>query len=146
MTSFQTAVTPSRRAGNRFISAVRRALQKAFAEEASKRGLTQAELARRLGVNRSVVTRELRGVENLTLRSVAELAFGMGRRAELTLAEPVIKVGDNGGNVSDGVAPVVVTPAGLSFAKASSAKRLVDGTATAAAGVSVKSKIVVSSQ
>jgi len=95
MSSFQTAVTPSRRAGNRFISAVRRTLQKAFAEEASKRGLTQAEIARRLGVNRSVITRELRGVENLTLRSVAELAHGMGRRAELVLTEPSLQVGAN---------------------------------------------------
>jgi hypothetical protein len=95
MQSFQTRVTPNRRAGNRFIASVRRALQRAFDDEASKQGLTQAEVARRRGVNRSVVTRELRGVENLTLRSVAELAWAMGRRAELVLAEPVQQPGQN---------------------------------------------------
>lgn len=111
MSSFQTAVTPSRRAGNRFISAVRRALQKALAEEAAKRGLTQAEVARKLGVNRSVVNRELRGVENLTLRSVAELAFGMGRRAELVLTEPAVRVGQNS-YVMNASAPLTTSAVG----------------------------------
>ena len=95
MSLFQTGVGPSRRAGNRFISAVRRALQTAFAEEAKKNGLSQAELARRRGVNRSVVTRELRGVENMTLRSVAEAAWAMGRVAKLEIVAPAQPHGQN---------------------------------------------------
>ena len=144
MSSFRTAVTPSRRAGNRFISAVRRTLQKAFTDEAAKSGLTQAELARRLGVHRSIVTRELRGVENLTLRSVAELAFGMGRRAELTLVEPGIKLGTNMSYDIGGAG--VTSPPGQVPAKTSSASVSVDSTATIAKGGNITSKVLVSDQ
>lgn len=78
MPSFQIAVSPKRRAAVRFISDVRRALQRALIEAANSSGLTQAEIARRLEIDRSVVNRELRGAENLSLGRVAELAWAMG--------------------------------------------------------------------
>ncbi len=43
-------------------------------------GLTQAEVARRLGKSRSFVCEALGGDRNLTLRTVAELADAMGQR------------------------------------------------------------------
>ena len=48
MTSFQISVTPSRRAAARFVMRVRRAFQKALAEEGCASGLTQSEIAQRL--------------------------------------------------------------------------------------------------
>lgn len=95
MTSFQISLTPSRRAATRFIGSVRRALQKALVDEGKKSGLTQAEVARRIGVHRSIINRELRGVENLSLGRVAELAWAMGRKPTLELVETAAPSGAN---------------------------------------------------
>ncbi len=87
MPSFRTTVTPSRRAAARFVQDVRRAIQKALAEEEAKRGLTQSDIARAIGVHRSVINREIRGYKDLTLGRVAELAWAMGRMPEVDLPE-----------------------------------------------------------
>jgi transcriptional regulator with XRE-family HTH domain len=68
---------------------VRRELQKALAEEHQNRGLTQSEIARAIGVHRSVVNRELRGFKDITLGRVAELAYAMGRKPVFS-ASPII--------------------------------------------------------
>jgi len=49
-----------------------------------KSGLSQAELARRLGVSRSEVTHRLRGERNITVRSLAQTLHVLGHRLELT--------------------------------------------------------------
>jgi hypothetical protein len=87
MSSFQITITPSERAAGRFVSKVRRSIQKALAEEAHKRGLTQSDLARAIGVNRSVVCREIRGHKDLTLGRVGELAWALGRIPTFELFE-----------------------------------------------------------
>lgn len=58
---------------------VRRTIQKALAEEEKKRGLKQTDIARAIGVHRSVINRELKGRKDITLGRVAELAWAMGR-------------------------------------------------------------------
>jgi len=58
---------------------VRRELLKALAQEGEARGLTQSDVAREIGVHRSVISRELRGYKDLTLGRVAELAQAMGK-------------------------------------------------------------------
>jgi len=78
MPSYQITITPSRRAAVRYIERVRRTFLRAFSTEAAATGLTQTEIASRLGVNRSVVHRELRGDANLTQGRVGELAWAMG--------------------------------------------------------------------
>ena len=87
--SFRITISPKDQAAGRFVSRVRRGLQKAFAEEAHKRGLTQSDLARAIGVNRSVISRELRGHKDLSLSRVAELAWALGRRPVFDLVEAV---------------------------------------------------------
>lgn len=77
MPSYQITITPSRRAAARHVNQVRRTLQKAFTDEAAQ-GLTQSEIARALGVHRSVVNRELRGAKDITHGRVGELAWAMG--------------------------------------------------------------------
>lgn len=89
MPSFQITISPKDRVAGRFVSLVRRTIQKALAEESAKRGLTQSDLARSIGVNRSVVSREIRGHKDLTLSRVAELAWALGRKPVFDLQEVV---------------------------------------------------------
>jgi plasmid maintenance system antidote protein VapI len=67
----------ARRAG-RFIGHVRAELQKAWLLEKASRNITQQQIATVLDVDRSVINRQLMGYENLTLRSVAGLAWALG--------------------------------------------------------------------
>ena len=62
----------------RFIGHVRAELQRALVIEKALRKLTQQQIATMIGVNRSVINRQLMGLENLTLRRVAELAWALG--------------------------------------------------------------------
>jgi transcriptional regulator with XRE-family HTH domain len=95
MTSFQILVSPSRRAASRYITKVRRTIQKAFAEERQKTGLTQSEIARKIGVHRSVISREMRGQKDISLGRIGEIAWAMGRKPVFDLPEIVAAVGSN---------------------------------------------------
>lgn len=83
--SYELKIDPKRRAAGRFIGAVRKALINAAFEEKQRHGLTQQKVADCLGVNRSVINRMLRGEVNLTLRSVAELAWALGWQPHFSL-------------------------------------------------------------
>lgn len=48
-------------------------------------GLTKAQLADRMGVHKSVVTRGLRGDQNLTLRSIVDFCWALGVRPVLSV-------------------------------------------------------------
>lgn len=76
------------RAVARFIAHVRSELQMAYAHERAKRKLTQQAIADKLAVNRSVVNRQLTGIENMTVRSVAELAWAIGWEPNFSLSKP----------------------------------------------------------
>jgi transcriptional regulator with XRE-family HTH domain len=84
----------ARKAG-RFIGRVRSELLKALSERKAKEGLTQQALATKLGVHRSLVNRQLAGESNLTLRSLADLAWAMDMELSFELREPVAGVGQN---------------------------------------------------
>lgn len=92
MTSFQLSVSPHRRAAARFVDRVRRALQKAYAEEPE---ISQTNIANALGVHRSVINRQLRGYKDITLSRVAELAWALGREPCFDLIVPAIADGAN---------------------------------------------------
>jgi transcriptional regulator with XRE-family HTH domain len=93
--SLQITITDKERAAGRFVSRVRRALQKALAEERAKTGITQSDIARKIGVNRSVISREIRGHKDLTLSRVAEIASALGRRPSFELLEVMTQQGAN---------------------------------------------------
>jgi ribosome-binding protein aMBF1 (putative translation factor) len=93
--SFQITITPKERASGRFVSKVRRAIQKALAEETKKRGITQSDLARTIGINRSVISREIRGHKDMTLGRVGELAWALGRKPTFDLLEMTQREGSN---------------------------------------------------
>ena len=95
MTSFQISLSPSRRTAGRFIAKVRKSLQKAVVEEGESNGITQSDIARSIGVHRSVVSRELNGRRDITLGRVAELAWALGYQANLQLIKPEMPEGCN---------------------------------------------------
>ncbi|MGH6761364.1 MAG: helix-turn-helix domain-containing protein [Phyllobacterium sp.] len=72
--SYKLRIPPKDRASGRFIALVRKALISAAMDE---KGVSQQSIANKLGVNRSVVNRLLRGESNLTLRSIGELAWAL---------------------------------------------------------------------
>jgi plasmid maintenance system antidote protein VapI len=93
--SLRIAITPKERAAGRFVTRVRRAIQKALAEEHVNNGTTQSDIARAIGVNRSVISREIRGHKDLTLSRVAEIAWALGRRASFDLPKTDLAAGAN---------------------------------------------------
>lgn len=95
MASFQISVSPKRRAAGRFVNRVRRAIQKAYVEEQADRGLTQSDIARSLGVHRSVISRELRGQKDMNIGRVGELAWALGREALFDLPPATQAAGAN---------------------------------------------------
>ena len=50
-----------------------------------ERGMTQADLAREMGVSRARVSQILRGNDNLTLKSIVAVAIALESRVELQL-------------------------------------------------------------
>jgi len=72
----------------RAIGDLRVQLQSAFIAEKKSRGLTQQAIATTLGVNRSVINRQLRGEENLEVKSVVALAWAMGWETNLSIYKP----------------------------------------------------------
>jgi hypothetical protein len=88
MTSYVFDIGEKDRKASRFIGHVRAELQKALVAEKHERKITQQQIADLIGVNRSVVNRQLMGTENLTLRSVGELAWALGWDAIFELRKP----------------------------------------------------------
>ncbi|WP_407180570.1 helix-turn-helix domain-containing protein [Bradyrhizobium sp. STM 3562] len=73
---------------------VRRELLKAITEE-KRAGLTQQELARRLQTARSQINRQLSGEAEITLRSLADIAWALDREITLELRRPESTLGQN---------------------------------------------------
>lgn len=92
MTSFQLSVTPSRRAAARFVNLVRGQIQKAYAESPEIR---QTDIARELGVHRSVINRQIRGFQDMTIGRAGELIWALGREPRLELVKPELEDGCN---------------------------------------------------
>jgi DNA-binding phage protein len=78
MISYVFDIGEKQRRVSRFIGHVRAELQRALIAERSDRKFTQQQIANKLGVNRSVINRQLMGTENLTLASVVEIAWAIG--------------------------------------------------------------------
>lgn len=95
--SFALRLSPTKRAAGRFIGRVRDELLKAFLDAKDERGLTQKALADELGVDSARISRILNGEENLTLRSVAELACVLDREVDFALRKRKPAYTANGG-------------------------------------------------
>ena len=63
-------------------------LRDAYAERNEQGQETQSSLAEKLGVNRSVVNRRLRGLNNLTLETLADMVWGLGQCIKVDIFDP----------------------------------------------------------
>ena len=95
MPSFRFAPNPRTRVTARFMTRVRRELQKAYMEEKASRGVTQAYLARKFGIGRAVVCRQLAGSSNLTLRTLADYAWALERDLIFAMPKRTVTAGSN---------------------------------------------------
>jgi transcriptional regulator with XRE-family HTH domain len=95
----------------RFIGRVRRELLKAISEE-KRGGLTQQELARRLETRRSDINRQLSGEAEITLRSLADLAWALDREVMVELRRADGQAGQNiaGQNIAPATSTIGYQP------------------------------------
>ena len=78
MPSFNFDIGEKERAGSRFLSDVRDELQRALADEKSRRKITQQEIANLLETSRAVINRQIMGLENIGIKRVAEILWAIG--------------------------------------------------------------------
>jgi len=78
MPSFEFDIGEQARTGSRFIAHVRDEIQRALFSEKSERKITQQQIAEKLGTSRAVINRQIMGLENMTLRRVAEILWAIG--------------------------------------------------------------------
>ena len=78
MPSFEYDIGEQTRVGARFIAHVRDEIQDALFSEKQTRKVTQQQIAEKLGTSRAVINRQIMGLENMTLRRVAELLWAIG--------------------------------------------------------------------
>jgi transcriptional regulator with XRE-family HTH domain len=95
VTCFHFDIGSRARHAGRFIGRVRGELLRVLAEKKAKAGLPQQALAEKLGVKRSLINRQLSGEANLSLRSLADLAWAMDMEISFELKQPMARAGQN---------------------------------------------------
>lgn len=91
MPSFRQLKDDRRRMFLALVGSVEGQLREAYAKR-QERGLdTQASLAAKLGVDRSVIHRRLNGAENMTLRTVADLVWALDHCVSVEIFDPADK-------------------------------------------------------
>jgi len=95
MKSSNLQLSKRRRTYIRMLGEIQHALLEALDEESRDRGLTRAEMARVIGKNKSFVTRKLSGDSNMTLQSLADLAFSLDRPVKVSLPSRHAQAGSN---------------------------------------------------
>jgi transcriptional regulator with XRE-family HTH domain len=84
-TSSSLSMDKRRRTYVRMIGQIHDALMQALCEEQEKRGLTQTGMADALNTNKSFISRKMNGSSNMTLETLADLAFALDRIVEVNL-------------------------------------------------------------
>ena len=89
MTSASPRLDKRRRTYVRLVGEIHHALNQALGEEKEKRGLNMTKIAKALGIGRSAVSRKFDGRHNMTLETLADLAFALDRPVKVTLPERI---------------------------------------------------------
>lgn len=76
-----------RRTYVRLMGEIQHALNEALNEEHKKRHLTKTEIGRILGLGRSAISKKFDGRHNMTLETLADLAFALDRPVKVALPE-----------------------------------------------------------
>lgn len=88
MTSFEFDISQKDLAGAQFISKVGRRLISAFVKRMRDEKITKKQLADLLEVDKSTVSRMLRGDANLTARTIGEISWALDIMPDLSLSFP----------------------------------------------------------
>lgn len=83
--SFEFDISPIDNEGGDFHHRLSVELFKAFAHAKKDKGLTQRKIAEIMGVDKSQVSRILRGLGNPTVRTISDFAFALNCKPTLTL-------------------------------------------------------------
>ena len=94
--SYRLEISPLQQKAGRFIGSVRDAFLSAiYDERKSGNRITQQSIAKKLDVDRAVVNRWLSGDANLTLRTIAHLAYAIDRDLVFELRKRTQRGGGN---------------------------------------------------
>lgn len=88
MRSIRSNISNRRKAYLALSSMIESQLRDAFAEEVARSDLSQSEVARRLNVDRSTVNKRLRGSTNMTIETIADMAWAIGRSVDVKIYDP----------------------------------------------------------
>lgn len=73
----------------RLVGEIQHALHQALSEEHEARGLTRAKMAEILGCDRGSITKLFSGTRNMTLETLADLAYALNRPVKVWLPSRV---------------------------------------------------------
>jgi transcriptional regulator with XRE-family HTH domain len=85
MKSSNLSMDKRRRTFVRLLGEIQHALNAAYLEEHERHGLTKSKMAKEIGRNRSFVTRKMTGMDNMTLETLADLAYALNRPVKVSL-------------------------------------------------------------
>jgi transcriptional regulator with XRE-family HTH domain len=95
MPSSDLKIEKRRRTYVRLIGQIHHALNDALREEHERRGLTQTGMAEALDMSKSFVSRKMNGTSNMTLETLADLAFALDRAVSVNLRARTAPAGTN---------------------------------------------------
>lgn len=93
--SFEFSLDPKDKASAEFMTRVHGVLAREFKRAAKEKKLSRADIARLLGVDRSVITRALNGKSNITIRTLSDLCWAMGVEPDFGCREELLAFGCN---------------------------------------------------
>ncbi|GLS43631.1 XRE family transcriptional regulator [Methylobacterium brachythecii] len=99
MKSYRFSIGARSQGVGRFIGQVRSELTNALQEERAASSASVQAIADKLQVQRSAINRQLAGLQHLTLRTVAELAWALDREIVFEVRRPQAFAGQN--NLAD---------------------------------------------
>lgn len=70
------------------VSKVEGQIRDVFAKRAETEGLTQSAVAEKLGIHRAVVNRRLNGRTNMTIETIADMAWALGACVDVDIYDP----------------------------------------------------------
>src|SRR4051794_9433096 len=105
MKSSRLRLTPRRRAFARLLGKIQHELNMALAEEHEANGLTRSQIARILGADKAFITKKLTGTSNMTIETLSDLAFAMGRDVTVSLGQKKVMMNNNQSETKAGTSP-----------------------------------------
>jgi len=113
MTSSNLSSDKRRRTYVRLIGEIRHALNQALQEEHERRDLTRTRIAEVLSTDKSFVTRKMNGTSNMTLETLADLAFALDRVVKVQLLSRAPPLGSNYVTSGEKLKPELSSSAGV---------------------------------